>query len=198
MKSCIYIIAFIFCLNLHAQDISPSVTYIKTCIEKTQCSSINNSSLLFYDESKAQFYLKIDFNKFKTGQDSIDYWLADLTESFLYFKAPFAIESFSGLSNHNHKTFKLNGQIFFNGIWHSQSIDLSLFATENGTLSYANSGKLFEQLKVNFSLSISPKDFKIHKKAHHLRKTIFIGVALGHVNALQQGQQQLLGEAYNH
>ena len=198
MKRCIYLITFFFFLKLQAQEINPSITYIKTCIEKTQCSSINNSSFLFYDELKAQFYLKVDFNKFKTGQDSIDYWLTDLTESFLYFKAPFAIENFSGLSNHNHKSFKLNGQVFFNGIWHNQSIDLSLFATENGTLSHANSGKLFEQLKVNFSLSIVPKDFKIHKKPHHLRKTIFIGVALGHINQLQQGQQLLLGEAYNH
>lgn len=198
MKRTICIIAFFFFLKLQAQEINSSVTYIKTCIEKTQCSSINNSSFLFYDESKGQFYLKVDFNRFKTGQDSIDYWLADLTESFLYFKAPFAIESFSGLSNHNHKTFKLNGQVFFNGIWHNQSIELSLFSTESGTLSQANSGKIFEQLKVNFSLSIVPKDFKIHKKAHHIRKTIFIGVALGHINQLQQGQQSLLGEAYNH
>ena len=48
----------------------------------------------------------------------------------------------------------------------------------------------------NFSLPIAPKDFKIHKKPHHLTKTIFIGLALGRINLLLPGQETILGDAY--
>ncbi len=69
-----------------SQSIISSNTYIQTCIDKTQCSSINNASYLFYDENSNNLYLKIDFTSFKSGQDSIDGWLDDLTGSFVLYK----------------------------------------------------------------------------------------------------------------
>lgn len=181
-----------------SQSIISSNTYIQTCIDKTQCSSINNASYLFYDENNNNLYLKIDFANFKSGQDSIDGWLDDLTGSFLFYKVSFPAEEFKDLSNHKHKTLKLNGAVFLNGIWQNQSVDLTIFSSENGIMSTNTNGNNYDNYKVNFSLSLSPKDFKLHKKPHHLRKTIFIGVALGRINQLLPGSQQLLGEAYNH
>lgn len=178
-----------------AQTVS-STTYVQTCYNKTQCSSINNSSFLFFDEARNELYLKVDFNNFKSGEDSIDDWLNDLTETALYFKAPFQADNFSGLSNHNHKNYTLHGQVFFNGIWHNQTIELSVFAAESNTLGPNNNGNKYDNYKVNFSLSIAPKDFKIHKKPHHLTKTIYIGLALGRINLLLPGKETILGEAY--
>ncbi len=181
-----------------SQSIISSNTYIQTCIDKTQCSSINNASYLFYDENSNNLYLKIDFTSFKSGQDSIDGWLDDLTGSFLFYKVSFPAEEFKDLSNHKHKTLKLNGAVFLNGVWQNQSVDLTIFSSENGIMSTNTNGNNYDHYKVNFSLSLSPKDFKLHKKPHHLRKTIFIGVALGRINQLLPGSQKLLGEAYNH
>lgn len=184
--------------NGRAQSIISSNTYIQACIDKTQCSAINNSSYLFYDENSANLYLKIDFAAFKTGQDSIDDWLNDLTGSNLYFKAPVSPEAFKGLSNHKHRTLKLNGQLQVNGIWQGKSIELTLFSSENGIMTTNTNDNLYDHVKVNFSFSFLPKDFKLHKKPHHLRKSIFLGVALGRINLLQPAQRALLGEAYNH
>lgn len=193
-----FIIVTLSVLTARAQDLISSNTMIQTCIKDMQCFSVSNSSYLFYDESKSSFYLKLDFKKFRVGQDSIDDWLNDLSDNYLYFKAPMDPGAFSNLANHNHKTIKLNGQVFLNGIWHNQTIDLSLFMTENGMLNQNINNNSYDFYKVNFSLSILPKEFKVHKKPHHLRKTIFIGVSLGRINQLQPGMQSLLGEAYNH
>lgn len=193
-----YLFILFFSFKVYSQSIISSNTYIRTCIDKTECSSINNASYLFYDENNNTLYLKVDFNTFKSGQDSIDDWLEDLTGTFLYYKVSFPQEEFRGLSNHRHKTLTLNGQVYLNGIWHNQSVDLTLFSTENGMMTSNTNGNHYDDYKVNFSLSISPKDFKLHKKPHHLRKTIFIGIALGRVNLLPPGAQQILGEAYNH
>lgn len=184
---------------LFSQSIVSSSTYIKTCIDKTECSSISNSSYLFYDQSKGALYLKLDFNKFRTGEDSVDYWLDDLKETNLYFKVDFPQENFTGLTNHQHKTYKLNGQVFLNGIWHHQSIDITIYSSENSIASNTNSGQnIYDNYKINTSFNILPKDFKINKKPHHLKKIIFVGIALGRINQLLPEQQAILGEAYNH
>ena len=194
-----FILYAIFCHGgMRSQNIISSNTGIQTCIKDHQCFSINNASYLFYDESKSSFYLKLDFSKFKVGEDSIDEWLNDLTDNFLYFKAPMDAVNFKDLANNHHKTIKLHGQVFLNGIWQTQNTELSLYMTENGLLNQNNNQNNYDYFKVNFSLSILPKDFKVDKKPHHLKKTIFIGVTLGRINQLQPGMQKLLGEAYDH
>lgn len=184
-------------LTTRAQNIISSNTYIQACIDKTQCSAINNSSYLFYDENGSNLYLKIDFATFKTGQDSIDDWLNDLTGTFLYFKAPLDQEAFKGLSNHNHKTLQLHGELFLNGVWHNKTVEITMFASDNSIMNTTTNGNLYDQVKTNFSFSIAPRDFKLHKKPHHLRKSIFVAISLGRFNLLPPGAKHLLGEAYN-
>lgn len=194
-----FIALFFSCiLNARSQSIISSNTYIQACIDKTQCSVINNSSNLFYDENGSNLYLKIDFGTFKSNLDSIDDWLGDLTGTFLYFKAQLPQEAFKGLNNHVHKTLRLNGQLYLNGIWHNKTIEITLFSTENSIMSTTTNGNLYDDIKTNFSFAISPKDFKLHKKPHHLKKTIFVGVSLGRFNLLQGNGRALLGEAYDH
>ncbi len=200
MKKKFLIVALFFlCGKYFSQGIISSNSFIQTCLNKTQCFSINNSSTLFYDETKNAFYLKIDFNKFKTGQDTLDDWLDDLSSTNLYFKAPLDKEQLqSGYSNHHIKTFKIQGKTYLNGIWHNQDIEMNIYSSENSVSEIKNNQNIYDNLKVNFSLALSPKDFKIHKKPHHLKKTILIGVTLGRINLLQPGMQELLKEAYDH
>ena len=198
MKHIYIFLLMISGLLLKSQENISSSTFIQTCIKNHQCYSINNSSYLFYDETKSSFYLRVDFSKFEIGVDSIDDWLKDLEETNLIFKAPMDAAQFNGLSNHRHKDLKLNGQIFFNGIWKDQTIDLSLYLSENGLLNITNSQLNYDRYKVNFILNVLPKDFKIHKKPHHLKKSIVIGVTLGRINKLMPEMIPSLGEAYNH
>lgn len=185
-------------LFVRSQSLISSNTYIQACIDNTQCSLINNSSHLFYDENSSTVYLKIDFATFKANQDSIDDWLGDLKGTFLYYKAHLPQEAFRGLNNHVHKTLKLHGQLYLNGVWHNKVIEITLFSTENSILSSNTNGNTYDDVKANFSFSISPKDFKLHKGPHHLRKAIFIGVSLGRFNLLPSNGRVLLGEAYDH
>ena len=198
MKLLLVNISFLlFCFFSKAQIIS-SNTYIRTCLNNSECSSISQSSLLFFDENKNCLYLVVDFNNFRTGEDSLDSWLADLSETSLFYKVPFPPENFLGLSNNKQKNFKLKGQTYLNGIWQNQDIELSLYSSENSVTSNSNIGNNYDAYKVNFSLSIVPKDFKIHKKAHRLKETVFIGIALGRINQLKPEYLRLIGDAYNH
>ncbi len=70
------------------------------------------------------------------------------------------------------------------------------FAAESKRLGPNNNGNKYYNYKVNFSLPISPKDFKIHKKPHHLTKIIFTGLALGRINLLASEQEAISGDAY--
>jgi len=195
-----YLFTFAIFLTLFArgQDVFPSNTYVRTCLSEIECSSINSSSYIFYDEVKSKFYIKIDFNRLKTGVDSIDFWLEDLSGTNFYFKAPMFKDQLPSLSSYNRKTINLIGQAFLNNVWRPLTIDVTFFRAENDLISNNTNSNEYDAYKVNFNFSISPKDFNIHKKPQRLTNTIFIGVGGGHVNLLQGGMEGLLGEAYSH
>jgi hypothetical protein len=185
-------------LPFAAQEVIPSNTYVRTCLSDIECSSINSSSFLFYDESHGKFYIKIDFNRLKTGIDSIDFWLEDLNDTYYYFKGALPPEFLPKVSNYNHKTIRINGQSFLNNIWRSQTIDITIFRAESDMLNNSTNANDYEAYKVNLSFSIAPKDFKINKKPQRLTNTIFIGIGAGRINKLKPEIIGELGEAYNH
>lgn len=178
-------------------DIISSNTDIKTCLNETQCSSFNNYGYLFFDESKNKFYLKIDFTHLDITNPA-DEWLKDLRDTSFYFKANFDKDDFPAVSNHNSKSYRLNGQLFVNHIWHNQTIDMTIFTADNSIMNPPVGGTNYDLYKVNFSLSFSPKDFKIHDRPHHLKNPVTITVSLGRINLLKPGMEWLVGEAYDH
>lgn len=183
--------------TLSAQEVFPSDTYVRTCISDIECSSINSSSTLFYDETRGKFYIKVDFNRLKTGIDSVDFWLEDLTGTNFYFKASLAPADLPQLSSYNRKTFSLSGQAYLNGIWKPKTVDITVFRAETDMLSNDVDATDYGAMRVNFNFSIQPKDFNIHKKPLRLTNTIFIGVGAGRINVLKPGMENLVGEAFN-
>jgi hypothetical protein len=184
--------------SVFAQEVYPSDTYVRTCISDIECSSINSSSFIYYDESRAKFYIKIDFNLLKTGIDSVDFWLEDLTGTNFYFKASLPPDQLPGLSNYNRKNVRLAGQVFMNGVWRAKTIDFTFFRAETVVSGGGIDGIDYDATRVNFNFSIEPKDFNIHKKPMRLTKTIFVGVGAGRLNVLLPGMENQLGEAFNH
>ncbi len=197
MKKTLLFLALALASLINAQNVIPSNTYVRTCLNDIECSSINSSSLIFYDEAKGQFYIKIDFSAMKTGQDSVDFWLEDLDDTYFFFKASLPREQFPHLSSYNMKNFRMEGQAFLNNVWRHQVIELSLYRAEGDLLNNSTNANKFDAYKVNFSFSFSPKDFNIHKKPQRLTNTVFIGVGAGQINLLKGGMETQVGEAYN-
>jgi hypothetical protein len=181
-----------------SQDVQPSNTYIRTCLSDIECSSINSSSFLFYDDAKGKFYIKIDFNRFKSGVDSVDFWLEDLNDTYFYFKASMPREQLPKLSNYNRKTYRLAGQAFMNGLWKPMSLDITIFRAEGDMMSNTTDADNYNAYKVNFNFQLVPKEFNIHKKPMRLTNTIFVGVGSGIINPIRGGNESQLGEAYNY
>jgi hypothetical protein len=196
MKKPLLVIALLLSLISRGQEIIKSNTYVRTCLNDIECSSINSSSYIYYDEAKGRFYLKLDFNEMKTGMDSVDFWLEDLTDTYLYFKSSLAREQFPNSSSYNAKNIRLNGQMFLNNVWRPQVIDISIYRAEGEIMTNATDANKLDNYKVNFSFSFSPKDFNIHKKPKRLTNNIFIGVGGGYINLLKPGMESQVGEAY--
>jgi hypothetical protein len=181
----------------YSQTVLPSNTYVRTCLNDIECSSINSVSYLFLDESRSRFYIKLDFNELKTGVDSVDFWLEDLNDTYLLFVASISRDQLPNVSTYNVKNIRLSGQLSLNNIWKPQTIDVSLYRAENDMQNNTTNANRIEAYKVNFSFSFSPKDFNIHKKPNRLSNTIFIGVGGGQINLLKAGMEGQLGDAVN-
>ncbi len=196
-------IAFLFFLLLGLQAKSQfnisSNTFIQTYIDGLKCYSINNSSFIYYDENTHFIFLKVDFEKFKTSTDTIDEWLIDLTDSYLIFKAPLNNDFFLGIGGNGHKRIKLNGWINLNGVWKEKQLDIDIVSGFSGGAEQRNNKSHFDDYKVNLNFAFLPKDFKVNKKPHHLKKAIEIVISMGRINVIQSGMgYQILGEAYNY
>ena len=139
----------------------------------------------------------IDFNKLKTGVDSVDFWLEDLNDTYFYFKGPLTRDQLPTLSNYNKKTLRIAGEVFMNNVWRNQTLEITIFRAESDMMSNTTNGNQYSAYRANFNLSVQPKDFNIHKKPQRLTNTIFIGVGSGRIN-LATGMENLLGEAYTH
>lgn len=185
MKNIIKIlIVFIFSLNtLNAQEILSSKTYINTCYNEQQCFSLNSASFIFYNNDNHELSFSIDFSKFKTGNDTIDSWLDDLDDTKLTFKGELIYDNLLVLTNHNSKAVVVNGLMTFNGVSHSHKIEVTIFeVSREGVLFQNNQQDYNDRINVNLGFSFMPKEFKIDKKPHHLKKKITVGIYRGYVN----------------
>lgn len=198
MKHFVIIFLFILGIKLSAQEIVSSSTSIESCEDSANCYTVKGPSYLFYDESKNDFFLKIMFVDFKRQGDTSDVWLNNPSDSTLYFKADLQKEQFPPLNNQNNKTFKITGQIFFNNKWQDQTVDLTVYSSENSIVNTSNTNSNFkyDNYKVNFSLPFVPKKFKTYKKPSYINQTILINVTMGRINLLKPGMENLLKDIY--
>lgn len=194
MKRTLIMLVILLCtLQITAQNVISSSVYIQTCINKTNCFSVNNSAYIFYDDTKEELTLKIDFNKFRTGSDTLDHWMEDLSGSMFYFVAHVDRADFVNLDNNTSETVKMVGDIYFNDMTQNITTELVMFQTsDHGMLSQKTNDNTYDTYRVNFGLSFLPKDFKIHKGEHNLKELITIGVAAGRINQLKPEMRELL------
>jgi len=197
MKALITTLSVIITLLIKGQNIISSNVYVQTCIQKTNCFSENSSAFIFYDETRQELILKIDFKKVKTGKDTLDDWMEDLAGSYFYFTGNVNKEDFLNLSNNNSRQLKVNGKILFNDIVQTTQTEITIFHTsENSLMNRTTNDNNFDLYKITFGLSFLPKDFKIHKRPHHLKKSITIGVSAGRINQLKPEMEKLVEEVH--
>jgi len=175
-----------FCsTNIFCQNINPSAVFARTCYNKQECFSFNDNgaSFLFYNQESHEFTVIVDFNILKIGNDTLDKWLEDLSGTKLVFKGVLNSENLLILSQHNSKSITVNGTISFNEISTSHSIELTMFELSDKGLLYRNNEQdYYDRLKANLQFSFYPKEFSLHKKEHHLKKTITVLIYNGYIN----------------
>ena len=199
MKQILALLLFLIVCTGKGQELVSSNTSIESCNDQKDCQTIKSGSYLFFDETKNEFYLKVDFSKFRTEADTSDDWINDMIDSLLYFKAILAEEDFPALSNQNTKTIKLNGRLFYHGIWKDQEVSMNIFPTENSIVpnstSTSNNFK-YDNYKVSFDIPFVPKDFKAYKQLYYNNQTVNISVSLGRIILLRPGMEFHLKDIY--
>lgn len=196
MKYILFFFLFSTTFFSKAQEIISSNTSIESCLDGKDCQTINGSSYLFYDDTRNEFFLKIDFSNFRNDRDTLNAWVNDLIDTTLFFKAILPKESFPPTSEQTVKSYKINGEIFFNDKVQQQVVEISIFSTLNSMIISGNSNLKYDAYKLNFSVPIVTKDFKVYKKISYLNQTISVNVTMGRINLLKPGMEFHLKEVY--
>lgn len=179
--------------NVFSQDINRSTTYVRSCFEDRECFSMSNSSLLIYNTQNNLLILEVDFHDFKTGNDSLDKWLHDLEHTHLVFKGHLNANELLVLTQHNSKSFMINGLIEFNGVSKPYTSEISLFEISNPSLLFVNNGQdYFDRLNVNFHLVFDPQDFNVDKEHNHFKESVSVSIYRGYLNELRPGVELTL------
>lgn len=177
------LVLVLYTSSLFSQDVKPSKTYIQTCYQNQQCFSLNDNSFIFYNPSNHELTITTDMAKFKIGNDTLDEWLNDLDDTKLTFRGLLNTDNLLLLTHHNSKAILVNGQISFNGVIHAHTIEITLFEiTREGMLYSDNKNDYFDRINANLQFGFYPKEFKINKKAHHLKKKITLAIYKGYIN----------------
>lgn len=186
------------CIFSYSQNVIPSTAYLQSCYNKHDCFSISNSALVFFNPNNNQLIAQFDFNKFKLGNDTLDEWLKELSETNLVFRGNLNTNDLLSLSHHNSKSILINGTIHFNGISKPHSLELTIFEISKDAILYKdNSQDYFDRVNANMQLAFYPKDFNIDKKHQHYKKSVTIAVYRGYINELKQGMEFLIKDKNN-
>jgi len=192
MKLLVFII-LMGSLSVFGQDVKPSKTYIQTSYHAQQFFSINSSSFVFYSPDSHELIIKVDFAKFKIGNDTLDEWLDDLVDTKLIFKGQLNTDNLLSLTQHNSKGNLVHGLMTFNGVSRAHTLELTLFEIpREGLLFVDNQNDYFDRINVNLQFGFYPKEYKINKKPHHLKKKITLAIYRGYVNPFKSGMEHWL------
>jgi len=200
MKKLFYIFLVLFSIHVQAQYLLSSNTNIESCNKLDTCISANNFSFLYYDESKSEFFLKVDFSNFR-AEGIVNNWIDKEKDTSLFFRMIFPKENFPVLGTEERKTFKVNGRIFYSNKWKDQPVEITVYSAQNSFLNntststnYTNNG--FENYKLNFTIPFVPSDFKKYAQPYYNSQVLNINVTLGRINMLRPGMEPLLSEVY--
>ena len=198
MRKTLFIALIFFGIKVKAQFLVSSHTSLEFCNEIDSCLRENNFSFLFYDETKGEFFLKVDFSNFRKERDTSDTWLNNERDTCLYYRFIFPKEKFPKLGIEERQTFKQNGKLFYNGKWKEQEIELNVFEPQknlmNNTSDPTSTG--FENYKVNFTLPFVPANFKKYKDKKYTTQVVNVNITLGRINMLKPGMESLLDENF--
>jgi hypothetical protein len=190
----LFVLLYLTCYTAFSQSPRPSKAYINTCYNKHQCFSANETDgcYLFYSAANHELKLVIDFSKFRIGNDSIDEWLDDLDDTYLVFNGFIKNQKLLELSPSSSVSLNLNGAISFNNVLSSHFAELSLFEISNQGMLYHDNGQDYlDRVRANVMITFYPREFKINKKAHHLKKSISIAIYSGFINQLKPENESL-------
>ena len=147
---------------------------------------------MFYNQESQELKVILDFSKFKTGNDSLDVWLDDLDDTYFVFNGFIKNQKFLELSPNNAISLNLNGTISFNDVLSSHFAELSLFEISNQGILYHDNGQDYlDRIQANIMLTFYPREFKIDKKMHHLKKSISIAIYRGYINQYKPEYESL-------
>jgi len=192
MKKLLFLL-FVNASTLFSQQVLSSKTYIQISYNHQQNFSLNSSSYVFYNPDNHEFIIKVDFAKFRIGNDTLDEWLDDLDDSKLIFRGYLNTDNLLDLTHHNSKALLVNGIMSFNGISHSHTVELTLFEIPRESLLFIeNQNNYFDRINANLQFGFYPKEFKIDKKPHHLKKKITVAIYRGYVNPFTQNMENWL------
>ncbi|HEY1039429.1 MAG TPA: hypothetical protein VGF30_08505 [Bacteroidia bacterium] len=187
MKQLYIVILSILILTGYSQDKSftPSLAYVQTSYHNQLFYSNKESATITYDETAQSLVIKLDFAKLETKIDSLDEWLLDLEQTQLIYKTQLNPEDFPTPGNLVSKTLKLPGTITFNNQANNVELNLTIFeVSEQGMLYREFQNGKYDKFRLRFSIAILPKDYKIDKKEHHLKKAISVQVSNGIINLI--------------
>jgi len=192
-----FVFSLVVYFNIKAsfsQEIFPSSTFVKTQYQHKDFFANQNASLLIFNQASNDFFMVVDFSKLKLGVDSLDEWLDDLDDSKLIFKGELDANQLPALSNHGFKTIKINGKVKFNEVVNPLAVEIIMFCIAPDGVLYRKTGNdYFDKIRINIQVVIKPKDYKIDKKPHHLKKVITINIGNGIINNYSPGMENLIG-----
>jgi hypothetical protein len=189
------IIAFSFftvASKTYAQDaFIQSQAFMTTTYQGQQINATSEDAILVVQESSGVINIRIGFDGFQTGTDSLDRWLYSLRGKFFWFSGTIPAEQVQALDQENSIEFESNGTLgFTDRITADATIPMAAMklAPTQGLLNGLNA---WSDIRIACTFNIDPVVLGLKLKDATLQDPLVVAIKIGRVNPYVMGQRDI-------
>jgi hypothetical protein len=185
-------LTFASILNVSGQDgFIESEAFMTTAFNGNQLNAKSDNAIVVVQESADVIKVRVNFDSFSTGSDSLDQWFSSLRGKFFWYSGTLPAESILALNQENTSEFESSGKLGFSDRVNTDvtvpMAALKLAGTQ-GLLQGINS---WSDIRISCTFNIDPVAMGIKLKDQPLTEPVSIVIRVGRINPYVFGQPDI-------
>src|ERR1041385_2853349 len=172
MKKLVFLLVFITLIS-RGQNIVSTQVHFESKIRENEPVISNLNGHLFYDESREQLILRIEFPDSANLKSRADEWLIDLDSTSFFFIGNLSRQEFVPLPNVNSKRIAVQGSVIMHGVSDNTKTEVLMYQYRDENLA-GNSAYSYDSYKLDFKITVLPVDHNVEKGKYKLKEPILI------------------------
>lgn len=179
-------------LNVSGQDgFIESEAFMTTVFNGTPLNAKSDNAIVVVQESSDVINVRVNFDSFTTGADSLDQWFSSLRGKYFWYSGNIPAETIMSLNQENTSEFESNGKLGFSDRVNTD-VTVPMAAIKlAGTQGLLQGVNAWSDIRISCTFNIDPALMGIKLKDQPLTEPVSVVIRVGRVNPYVFGQPDI-------